>query len=191
MCGKARGPGKTCARPPGRRAYAGGQACLCAGAQGICLYKAGGGTGAHHAAGRTAGCRAGRPASVRALRGYTYTGQPPGKKHRRQHRGAGRAQQHRRAKSMPIQGRRRHRCTPRGGQSDRLQGKEPPCRPRLSFRPSFLPAAKRTARGLFSRRRAAKPYCMHRAGGAYAAGPPRPVLPNFYHCHLILEYCLF
>lgn len=70
--------------------------------------------------------RAGRPASVRALRGYAYTGQPPGKKHRRQHRGAGRAQQHRRAKSMPIQGRRRHRCTPRGGQNGWLQGKEPP-----------------------------------------------------------------
>lgn len=135
--------------------------------------------------------RAGRPASVRALRGYAYTGQPPGKKHRRQHRGAGRGSTaparkeyaHARQAAAQVHTTRRAERP--------ASGQRAPCRPRLSFRPSFLPAAKRTARGLFSRRRAAKPYCMHRAGGAYAAGPPRPALPIFYHCHLILEYCLF
>ena len=103
--------GKACARPPGRRAYAGGQARICTGlqrgtpmqdrrhrctegihtrgsrrvrstdggeevqagrnstgAQRACPCGAGGGKGAHHAAGRSAGCRAkGLPPAARAF----------------------------------------------------------------------------------------------------------------------------
>ena len=67
----------------------------------------------------------GGPASVQAHRGHPHTGQPPGKKHRRRRRGTGRAQQHRRAKSTPMRGRRRQRCIPRSGKSGRLPGKRP------------------------------------------------------------------
>lgn len=129
---------------------------------------------------QTAGCRAGQARLCAGAQGICPYRTAPGKKHKQRRMGQAGCNS---TGACPAAGR---------VAGCRIKGLSPPCRPRLTFRPSFLLAAKHAAPPApLSRRCAAKPYRMRRAGGAHAVGSPRPVLPDFYHFYPILEYCLF
>ena len=171
MRGKARGPGKACARPPGRRAYAGGQARICTGLQrGTPLQDR-----RHRCTEgiHTRGSRRARSTDKGAWDRPGATAQA-----RKEHAHAGQA-------AAKVHTTRREDRSAAGQRAFPL-----PLAPLFQAVVSSGGKTRRPPAPL-SRRCAAKPYRMRGQAGRMLPGRPRPVSPDFYHFYPILEYCLF
>ena len=172
MRGKARGPGKACARPPGRRAYAGGQARICTGLQrgtpmqdrrhrcteGIHTR------GSRRVRSTDKGAWDRPGATAQARKEHAHAGQAAAKVHTTQR------------EERPAAGQKAFPPAARASLSGRCfvrRQNAPP--PRPLFPGDALQS--RTA-------------CAGQAG-RMLPGRPRSVLPDFYHFYPILEYCLF